>query len=657
MNEQISLFQPSNINDLEVVQVQFLDKTYTCVEELFKGYNHLYAITFSYGLDFIRKISGYFDTTEIILGCEAIVKFDLKTIMAFQTKVLEKISKHKDLIQKVEEGALSFWVAKEILSHEKVFILTSNTGKTRVITGSVNFSARPFSGKQRENIEVFDNDGAAFDFYINEFETLKEFSTNEIVKESLYVNASTDPEKAIEAIPIIKEVKVNKAGIVLDNDNTDNDSVEFVFNLQSASSKYTSIIPKLQTQNGKTLITSNSVQELLRKHRSILHEQTTKQIINPQFKINYSEGTATFNNKQFDFDIDLKEVTKDLEYIGEYFAGFDDFIGNVEKEKSKYFRLLNYMLLSPFIAQLRQEAYKTDFSIHSFPLFAVINGPKSAGKSSFVDTVQALMFGKSLGGVDTSFFTKTGIAKALCDCTGVPLHIEDISKDRFVSNAGEIIKSENSVLRQHLNNHPVFIITSNEISNIKSDFVKRVYYSSIDITLTNDSAVSKHKKAVEIRKKISTAFYREYFKRMFVKVSNLIEDMHNFVLDETNEGWKPDVFLLSSETIIEIYKDCNIAPPSFVTLVNYSDYFGHNDIAESIRDKIRFEWEHNRSAFKILKKQNLLEYTAGEHKYEADRIKEAMPEKLLAKCSGTKVVIQLDEAQKFFGVHFKKGLF
>ncbi len=655
--EQLSLFESNENNSLEVVQVAYVNNSFTNVDELFFGFNHLYAITFSYGLSFISKIIDYFDTAEIILGCEAMVKFDLKTIMAFQTRVLEELKCQKHLIKRVSDGTLSFWVAKEMISHQKIFILTSDDGRTRIIFGSANFSGRSFSGHQRENISFFDNDASAFDYYMSDFLNLKEFSTNEIVKDALYVNITEKPEEAIETLPIVKEIKVRDAGVILDNDIENTDAIEFTYDIQRLSSKYATIIPKLQSQNGKTIITPIKVKELLRKHRQVVKEQAAKQAAFPQFKINYDEGTAFFNEKALDFNVDLKDVKHDLEIIGEYFAGFDSFIGDTERLKEKYFRLLNYAFLSPFIARLRYEAYKNDFFVSLFPMYAVINGPKSAGKSAFLDTIQSIMFGQGLGGVDPSDFTKTGIMTFLHDSTGVPLHIEDISKERFNKYAGETIKYEAGILKERLINHPVFVLTSNNIESIGKDFAKRVYYTSVDATLTNENAATNHKKIAGLRKGISTSFYREYFRRMLSKVADLITEMENYTPNEGNDEWKPDIFLLSSSTILEIYNDCELECPPYINLSKYSNYFGFNDIVENIRDKIIFEWNHNRAAFKVLKKQNLLEYTAGEKNYEAKRICDSMPEILRPRCSGTKVIVQLDEAQKFFGIQFKKRLF
>lgn len=65
----------------------------------------------------------------------------------------------------------------------------------------------------------------------------------------------------------------------------------------------------------------------------------------------------------------------------------------------------------------------------------------------------------------------------------------------------------------------------------------------------------------------------------------------------------------------------------------------------------------NRKAFKVLRKQNRLEYVAGEKAYEAVNICQALPEELIPKQSGAKVVLKLDSAEKFFGIHFKNRLF
>lgn len=162
---------------------------------------------------------------------------------------------------------------------------------------------------------------------------------------------------------------------------------------------------------------------------------------------------------------------------------------------------------------------------------------------------------------------------------------------------------------------------------------------------------------VECRNKIGTSFYREYLKRIYPQIVEMLNDMENYVFDESSSIWEPDIFNLSSKVIIGIYEDCKIQIPPYVTEVSYADYFGHNSLTQSVKEKIIFEWAHNRKAFKVLRKQNRLEYVAGEKAYEAVNICQALPEELIPKQSGAKVVLKLDSAEKFFGIHFKNRFF
>ena len=235
--------------------------------------------------------------------------------------------------------------------------------------------------------------------------------------------------------------------------------------------------------------------------------------------------------------------------------------------------------------------------------------------------------------------------------------IEDITKNRFRDYCGEIVKYDSDLISEKILNHPTVIMTSNDIQTIKPEYSKRIYYSIVDAQLTNVVAASQHKKMVECRNKIGTSFYREYLKRIYPKIVEMLNDMENYVFDESSSIWEPDIFNLSSKVIISIYEDCKIQIPPYVTEVSYADYFGHNSLTQSVKEKIIFEWAHNRKAFKVLRKQNRLEYVAGEKAYEAVNICQALPEELIPKQSGAKVVLKLDSAEKFFGIHFKNRLF
>jgi hypothetical protein len=53
------------------------------------------------------------------------------------------------LRKKIEAGNLRLFLVKDLISHEKLFLLEGERGRT-VLTGSANFSENVFSGKQNE---------------------------------------------------------------------------------------------------------------------------------------------------------------------------------------------------------------------------------------------------------------------------------------------------------------------------------------------------------------------------------------------------------------------------------------------------------------------------------------------------------------------------
>ena len=181
---------------LDVVKMDYLGAESLTWQELFSGYNHLYAITFSSGINFIYSLLSMFESADVIFGCEGVLSYSLHEVLAYQNKLIERIrntqSKTRiDLLQKIDSGCVHFSVAREQLSHEKIYLLTSDEGKKRVIMGSANMSYNAFSGIQRENICYTDSE-EAFDWYFDVFNSLKENSTDDISRKALEVSDLCD---------------------------------------------------------------------------------------------------------------------------------------------------------------------------------------------------------------------------------------------------------------------------------------------------------------------------------------------------------------------------------------------------------------------------------------------------------------------------------
>ncbi len=193
-NYELNLFSSQNQNSdysdfetLEVISCQYISNSRITWQDLFDGFDELYVITFSSGIDFTAKLLNKFEYAEIIYGCSDILNSQISTIIAAQRNIIETISKSKSvnlISTKVAEDQLRLFVSMDTNSHEKIFILKSKNGNTRVITGSANMSASAFNGLQREEILYFD-DKEAFDYFMDRFEKFKSKCSNKIEKETI----------------------------------------------------------------------------------------------------------------------------------------------------------------------------------------------------------------------------------------------------------------------------------------------------------------------------------------------------------------------------------------------------------------------------------------------------------------------------------------
>ena len=61
----------------------------------------------------------------------------------------------KKILDRIDKGDAHLYVARTQLSHEKIYLLSHEDGRKRVVMGSDNMSFNAFSGHQRENCVHF----------------------------------------------------------------------------------------------------------------------------------------------------------------------------------------------------------------------------------------------------------------------------------------------------------------------------------------------------------------------------------------------------------------------------------------------------------------------------------------------------------------------
>ena len=136
---------------LDVVRMEFIEAETLRWQDLFSGFDTLRAITYSSAIGFVYQLADMFEDVEVIFGSEDVLSYSLQEIMAFQCKMIDRMretaSKMKvDLISRVENNTLHFFIAREKLSHEKIYLLSSSDGRKRVVMGSANLKVQPLKG-------------------------------------------------------------------------------------------------------------------------------------------------------------------------------------------------------------------------------------------------------------------------------------------------------------------------------------------------------------------------------------------------------------------------------------------------------------------------------------------------------------------------------
>jgi len=644
-DNQVSLVSTSS--KLDIVNVDYIGVDTMTWEELFDGFDTMYAITYSSGIDFICKLLKKFNKAEIIFGSEDILSYSVKEIMAFQLKTIERLrermSKNKvDLISRLDDGSLRLLVAQTQLSHEKIYLLSSEEGRKRVITGSANMSHSAFAGKQRENICYMDGD-KAYVWYYGCYEQLREYSSNDITSKGLTV---ADDAENIEELPIAQTVRLKKA-LVIEPQAEVSDDIRFVLDVRKLAGKFSSFIPKAD-KRGKIHLIPDSFKQI--RYRLVEANKQIKDLRNehPQLDVDIENTSVTLNDVPVDLLPNDNDIKHDVSLFLEYMHGYERFHGNVALMQARYFEFACWFFATPFMAQLRNMATIYNFNLLPYPVFGLIYGQSKAGKTSFLETLLKMMIGQKPKIMATDF-TRTNIEGLKRTVKGAPIIVDDITQSRFSQHAIETIKNDDFGVAENLIHYPAVVISANEdVKAVAPEIVRRTVICRVQAGLTNTELI-KSNTVRRVQRNIGTAFYREYLRRMFEVLPDMIEDLKS---DDDTE--MPDVLTVSSEIICNIlkqYSPNNL--PRFIRTVTLEDYFGEKVTGLHAINTIRSAWKINRKAFVIERKQGELRYNAG-HVWEVDKILKELPEDLKAHKSREWIVMDLDKACEFFSVNFKK---
>lgn len=637
-----------NSQKLDVVKMSFSGAESLSWRELFSGFDKLYAITYSSGIGFVYSLLEMFKTSEIIFGCDEVISYSLQEIMAYQCKVLErmkdKAGKQKlNLIDKIDSGSLRFYVAHSVLSHEKIYLLSSEDGRKRVVMGSANMSFSAFEGRQRENICYMDGD-EAYEWYYNCYCDLRENSTDEISKNALLC---ADSGENLEKLPISETIKARRA-ILLKQDDDLKEEVRFALDVKNLAAKFSPSVPK-PDKKGKLMLSPERIKTIRRQIVSDQLKEKELQSQYPRLEIFVDEGTAKLNDKILQLNPEKSEIQNDVMLFVRYMDGYEKFHGDVLSMQRRYYEFANWFFCSPFMASMRDMAIRYNQNLLPYPVFGLVYGQSKAGKTSFLETLLKMMIGQKTK-LSAPDFTRSAIESLKRTVKGAPIIVDDLTNTRFNQHAIETIKNDDFGVSEHLLHYPAVVISANEdVKAVMPEVIRRTVICRVQAGLTN-TEVMKSSVVRTVQREIKTALYREYLRRMLEIVPDLIEEMK----DEVSES-APDILARSSEILYSIFEE-NISGelPNYIRKLDLEDYFSEKVTGCYAIKTIKNAWNTSRESFEISLKLNELRYNSGQN-WDAERILKELPETLKAHRSREWIIMDLQEAKNFFGIQFKKS--
>lgn len=633
---------------LDVVRMEFIEAETLRWQDLFSGFDTLRAITYSSAIGFVYQLADMFEDVEVIFGSEDVLSYSLQEIMAFQCKMIDRMretaSKMKvDLISRVENNTLHFFIAREKLSHEKIYLLSSSDGRKRVVMGSANMSFAAFGGKQRENICYIDG-SSAYDWYLNSYNEFRDECTDQVFKETL---AIADDGEHIEEIPIARTIRAKKA-LMLDTSESQREEVRFVLDVKGLAAKFAPSVPK-PDKKGKILLSPDKIKII---RRQIVADQTKEKELRseyPQLEVFVDENVVKLNGERVDLAPANEEITQDVSLFLRYMEGYEKFHGDVVGMQRRYFEFANWFFCSPFMGYMRDMAIRYNQNTLPYPVFGLVYGQSKAGKTSFLETLLKMMIGQKTK-ISAPDFTRSSIENLKRTVKGAPIIVDDLTNSRFNQHAIETIKNDDFGVADHLVHYPAVVISANEdVKAVAPEVIRRTVICRVQAGLTN-TEVMRSNVVRTVQREIGTAFYREYLRRMLEVVPELMEQIKS---DEAESA--PDILSASSAIIVSIIREYTEGDlPSFVRELTLDDYFSERVTGSYAIKAICNAWKTSQTSFEISERTNELRYNAGAT-WEADRILKELPETLEAHKSRDWLVMNLDDAKEFFGIDFKKS--
>ena len=538
---------------------------------VFNGYDRIRILTYSAGVSAIVRLldKHEFNDFECVFGCEGTLH-TLKDIMAFQQvasgdtrAAIKNLSdeRHAFILSRVREGQARFRVLREGIAHAKLYLLdNTETGRTRALIGSANLSETAFGGRQSETLVCFDDDPAAWEHYLGQYQSIRDKSSDEI---PLPPERIEKAEIKLQEVPALSTT--DHSTLIIDSGESAQRltvpiQVERIERMKAAiPSVVSNMIPS--PRQGKQRITPDLKRKIVRESSRIRAVQSGEDADHKEMSINMDTKVVSLFGEPYPLDADLSVARRDAKLLVDFFDNYEGtFEGGlgVERLQRDYFILWSFLYFSPFMCGMRTlAAHEGD--VFQFPSFAIVYGKPSCGKSSLIDTLMTSMFGREYN-VHKDDFTRTALRNIQWAYKRFPVVFDDIGKTPMKTHGEHIIKGESVLMPDE---YPCFVISMNEeAKTFPDEIIKRslmIYTSTALPSHKENLRHELHLKVKDLRRDLSTHLYKMYLKRVL--------DLRGETPGLTD--WLEFSSTVLSELISELLED---SPPRWCAPVTWSDY-------------------------------------------------------------------------------------
>ena len=587
---------------LTVFRAELLGSDQATWPEPLAGFEELKAITFSSILEFLLRLAGGFSDMEIVFGSESSLSREHLTLaqasqtvqaygfvdaLADQTALVEALARllgraGQALLDRVAAGSLRFRLLRGKPSHEKLYLLSGAMGQ-RVVTGSANLSLAVFEGRQHEIIVAVEGQ-AAWDEFDRYYE--RDWRCSLPVEPDALVTARADGSRsaretplALEEVPIVRALK---AGLALVDDAPRSVPAGFAAEALRAAAAFGAELKELalpKDKAGRTVLNAASMLRVIRGHQARPLVEAAEDRI-PRADIDFSVGTVLMDGNPWlrpDEVISPDDIARDARILVDYLGTFLSFFGNAAGAVEVYWAFLVWLYAAPAAPHLRQAAVPEGIDPWVYPVYAVLFGRSSGGKTLFTKIAARSMFGfeKMIRSGQFTANRALGLRERL---GAIPLLIDDVTRDKFTSHVPDLVRTDQETGGRYA---PIVLTTNRDVSTIPPDLTKRMVTCHIDAAIPENRSVTE-RMARRAQKEIGTALYRAYLQRLIPQVRAMRAE-----IDAGSESF-PDLLARSSDILRSVLGEAIGELPTWARPLSFSDYFGirHRRFRDQLADML-----------------------------------------------------------------------